>query len=90
MTEFEERRVYETMSKEEAKRQGMPNVIKTRWADRNKGTSDNPEVRSRLVAKEIALTGREGISAATRIGISEDIACSIGRMVERGSPNGCR
>ena len=33
--------------------------------DRNKGTADHPEVRSRLVAQEFATKDREGLFAAT-------------------------
>ena len=39
--------------------------IGTRWVDVNKGDEDNPEYRSRLVAKEINTGKMEGIFAAT-------------------------
>ena len=40
-------------------------MVGVRWVDRNKGSDDHPEVRSRLVAQEFASKDREGLFAAT-------------------------
>ena len=40
-------------------------VITTRWLDTNKGDSEKPNLRSRLVGRELALTKRDDIFAAT-------------------------
>ena len=40
-------------------------VVGVRWVDRNKGTPDAPDVRSRLVAQEFASKDKEGLFAAT-------------------------
>ena len=37
----------------------------SKWVDRNKGSDDHPEVKSRLVAQEFASKDREGLFAAT-------------------------
>ncbi len=39
--------------------------IGVRWVDINKGDEINPEYRSRLVAKEIKIDGRDHLFAAT-------------------------
>ena len=39
--------------------------IGTRWIDTNKGDTQNPELRSKLVAKEIKRDNRDDMFAAT-------------------------
>ena len=55
----EEMGLYEKMTWEEAKSRGAKKFIKTRWVETLKGVLGEQEVRSRLVAKEIARTARE-------------------------------
>ena len=45
-----EKKVWRKISREEARKR-VWKVIKTRWIDINKGDSDNPDIRSRLVGK---------------------------------------
>ena len=40
-------------------------VVGVRWVDRNKGSKEVPDVRSRLVAQEFASKDKEGLFAAT-------------------------
>ena len=40
-------------------------MVGVRWVDRNKGTKEAPEIRSRFVAQEFASKDREGLFAAT-------------------------
>ena len=40
-------------------------MVGVRWVDRNKGTAERPDVRSRLVAQEFASKDKEGLFAAT-------------------------
>ena len=40
-------------------------IIKTRWIDINKGDKENPDIRSRLVAKEFNNEEQDGLFAAT-------------------------
>ena len=56
--------VYWKVSRDEAKREG-PKVIATRWIDINKGDDGNPNVRYRLVARELNLDKRLDLFAAT-------------------------
>ena len=65
MQEFENRGVYIRLRREDAKKRGMTRTIKTRWVDTNKGSVAAPQIRSRLVAKQIAYKSREDLYAAT-------------------------
>ena len=57
--------VYVTESRKQAFKSGARKIIKVRWVDGNKGTPENPEIRSRLVAKDIATSIRDDLYAAT-------------------------
>ena len=59
-----DKKVWKKISRAEAKRQGWK-IIKTRWIDINKGDSDNPDIRSRLVGKEFNNGEEDGLFAAT-------------------------
>ena len=50
--------------KEAWKKTGRP-PISVRWEEVNKGDDDNPNYRSRLVAREIRMAGEDSISAPT-------------------------
>ena len=39
--------------------------IKVKWVDHNKGTAEKPEIRSRLVAKDVRVSDRPELFAAT-------------------------
>ena len=47
------------------KREPWMTVITTKWIDQNKGDSNNPNYRARLVGREIAYDKREDLFAAT-------------------------
>ena len=53
LEEFRKHQVYEKVPEEECWNMTGKKPIGTRWVDVNKGYEDNPEYRSRLVAKEI-------------------------------------
>ena len=53
------------MSKEEAWRLGGKRPLKTRWVDVNKGDEVKPDIRCRLVAKDIAYRRDDSFYAAT-------------------------
>jgi len=57
--------VYRKVPISEAIRVTGKKPIGTRWVDVNKGDEVNPEYRSRLVAKEIKVSKREDLFAAT-------------------------
>ena len=46
------------------KRTGRP-PITVRWVEVNKGDDENPDIRSRLAAREIRMSGQEAIFAPT-------------------------
>ena len=57
---------WERVSTQEAWRiMGHRGPIKTRWVDVDKGDRDRPDIRSRLVAKEIAFRRSDDFFAAT-------------------------
>ena len=58
-----EQAVWIKMSRAEAQRRGIP-IVKTRWIDIDKGDDDNPNYRSRLVAKEFDVGRQLGLFAA--------------------------
>ncbi len=60
MDYFQEMGVYSKIRREK----GMK-VISTKWIDTNKGDNVSPNYRSRLVGRELALTKRDDIFAAT-------------------------
>ena len=63
---FEEFGVYETELRSVAENDEEAKFIGVRWVDVNKGTAENPEVRSRLVGQEFAAgQARDDLFAAT-------------------------
>ena len=58
------KKVWDKIDRQEALRNGWP-VVATRWIDINKGDEQQPNYRSRLVAKEYANSEADGIFAAT-------------------------
>ena len=56
--------VYTKVPRSEARANGC-RVITTRWLDVNKGDDSNPNVRSRLVGRELKLDNRLDLFAAT-------------------------
>jgi hypothetical protein len=59
-----DKKVWRKVRKQEAVSRGWK-IIKTRWIDVNKGDWENPEIRSRLVAKEFNTGEQDGLFAAT-------------------------
>ena len=59
MQELAKHGVYTKVPLEECWKETGMAPIGTRWVDVNKGDEDNPEYRSRLVAKEIKVNKRE-------------------------------
>ena len=57
--------LYEKMTWDEARSRGAKKFIKTRWVETLKGLPEEQEVRSRLVAKEIARTARDDLFSPT-------------------------
>ena len=62
---FEQKGVWRLVPAEEAKRVTGKPAITVRWVHTNKGDDDNPNVRSRLVARQIRGAGQEAIFAPT-------------------------
>ena len=58
MLGFEEHKVYHHVTREEAEADATGKFIGVRWVDRNKGTPEKPNARSRLVGQEFAEKGR--------------------------------
>jgi hypothetical protein len=58
------KQVWTKIPRWQAEQEGIK-VIKTRWIDINKGDNDNPNLRSRFVAKEFNTGNEEGLFAAT-------------------------
>ena len=65
MEEFARHNVYRTVPIEECWRVTGSKPVQVKWVDINKGDAQNPEYRSRLVAKEIKRDSRDDIFAAT-------------------------
>ena len=61
---FKKMGVYSKVPKEEARMLGAK-VITTKWVDTNKGTDSEPNYRSRLVGRELNLSDRPDLFAAT-------------------------
>ena len=59
MQVFREHTVYIKVPERECKEKTGKRPIGVRWVDINKGDKENPEYRSRLVAKEIKRDKRE-------------------------------
>ena len=57
--------LYERVPREECYRETGKAPIKTGWADTNKGSEDQPNIRSRWVAKEYNTCARPDLFAAT-------------------------
>ena len=56
---------WQRVTRDEAARRGGRKPIATRWVDVNKGDSQSPDVRSRLVAKDFAGHRDDSFFAAT-------------------------
>ena len=61
---IEDKKVWRKIRRSEAVRRGWK-VVRTRWIDTNKGDWENPDIRSRLVAKEFNNGEEDGLFAAT-------------------------
>ena len=61
---FKRMGVYRKVQRQEAKDAGV-RVITTKWIDTNKGSDSEPNYRSRLVARELNLSERPDLFAAT-------------------------
>ena len=62
---FESKGVWIRRPRSECIRKTGKRPISVKWVDTNKGDDDNPNYRSRLVAREIRLTGEDPIFAPT-------------------------
>ena len=62
---FEAKQVWTKRSVDEARRKTGKPPITVRWVDVNKGDDTNPNIRSRLVARQIRQPGEEAIFAPT-------------------------
>jgi len=77
-------KTWERVDRAEVWRRSRRQPLKTRWVDVNKGDEQKPDVRSRLVAKEIAFRRSDDFFAATpplealRLLLS-DLASRLGR-----------
>ena len=58
-------KVYTKVPRKEAQAHGCK-VVTTRWLDVNKGDEKKPNIRSRLVGRELKLDNRLDLFAATR------------------------
>ena len=64
MAYFRKMGVYSKVPREEARALGAK-VISTKWVDTNKGSESEPNYRSRLVGRELNLSDRPDLFAAT-------------------------
>ena len=64
MQYFKDMGVYSKVPREEVRRNGAK-VISTKWVDTNKGSEAEPNYRSRLVGRELNLSDRPDLFAAT-------------------------
>ena len=62
---FEAKRVWELRPTAESRRVTGKPPISVRWVDVNKGDNENPNIRSRLVARQIRQAGEDAIFAPT-------------------------
>ena len=62
---FESKGVWEVRQETEARRRMGRAPISVRWVETNKGDDKNPNIRSRLVAREIRHAGQDAIFAPT-------------------------
>jgi hypothetical protein len=62
---FKDKKVWEKRPREEAFRRTGKKPITVKWIDTNKGDDENPNYRSRLVAREIRKAGEDPIFAPT-------------------------
>ena len=65
MEVFRQHKVYSKVPLEECLRVTGKQPIGCRWIDTDKGDDDNPEYKSRLVAKEVKRATRDEMFAAT-------------------------
>jgi hypothetical protein len=65
MKHFDDKKVWEKRPYEEANRRTGKKPITVKWIDVNKGDGENPNYRSRLVAREIRKAGEDPIFAPT-------------------------
>ena len=65
MEYFEAKRVWEKRPVAEAKRRMGRPPISVRWVDVNKGDNQNPNIISRLVARQIRQAGEDAVFAPT-------------------------
>ena len=79
VTYMERRRIWEIVPLGECWRRTGKGPISTRWVDTNKGSSDSPDVRCRLVARDFKGkhdSDREDLFAATPQAEAERLALS--------------
>ena len=62
---FAKQEVYTRVPRWKAEQDPQGTFVGVRWVDRNKGTAEVPDVRSRLVAQEFASKDKEVLFAAT-------------------------
>ena len=62
---FKSKQVWDIRSINEARRIMGRAPISVRWVETNKGDDENPNIRSRLVAREIRMAGQDSIFAPT-------------------------
>ena len=74
-------RCWERVGPEVAWKKGGKKPLRTRWVDVNKGDEKNPDVRCRLVAKDIAFQRDDSFFAATPL-------LGALRMLLSGTPTG--
>ena len=65
MSEYKKHKVYVKVPIKECYEQTGKAPVQVRWIDINKGDSESPDYRSRLVAKEIKKDNRDDLFAAT-------------------------
>ena len=88
MDEYRKHGVYFKVPKEQCRQRTGKEPIPVRWIDINKGDEENPEYRSRLVAKEIKRDQRDDMFADTppleALKILVSLAMTEGIGYERG------
>ena len=90
---FESKGVWELWTINEARRRMGRSPISVRWVETNKGDDENPNIRSRLVAREIRGPGQEACFAPTppleslRMVLSYAVSDIVGEEPDTWEPN---
>ena len=87
---FESKQVWELVPKSEARRVTGKDPVSVRWVHTNKGDNDNPDLRARLVARQMRGAGEDPIFAPTPPLESLRLILSLAATQMPDAPAHCR